>query len=96
MCFSNLPIEFDDEGNPYLADDADGVDRMPASKADSASTCGCSDATDDVAIEDADPEAIYEAILETMPGDVRERLTDPSDRAGHVAEYERPKPNRTD
>ena len=26
MCFSNLPIEFDDEGNPYLAEEADGVE----------------------------------------------------------------------
>jgi hypothetical protein len=96
MCFSNLPIEFDDEGNPYLAEEADEVDRTPASEAESASSCGCTDGTDDVALDDADPEALYEEIVETMPSDIHERLTDSSERPVRAAEPERPNSGRTD
>ena len=96
MCFSNLPIEFDDEGNPYLAEEAEDVDRPPASEAEFESTCGCAEVTDDVALDDADPEFLYESILETMPSDVRERLTDSNEQPGRVAEHERPEPGQTD
>ena len=76
MCFSNLPIEFDEEGNPYLTDEAEDVDRPSASEVESESGRGCSSTTDDVALADADPEAMYEAILETVPRNAREQLTD--------------------
>jgi hypothetical protein len=71
MCFSNLPVEFDDEGNPYLAEEADEVDATPGA---TAAGCGCSDGAGEVGLDEADPEATYEAILESMPGDVRERV----------------------
>ncbi|WP_049989602.1 hypothetical protein [Natrinema salifodinae] len=95
MCFSNLPIEFDDDGNPYLADEADDVDRPSDADEDHPSACGYADVTDDVALDESDPEAIYEEILETMPSDVREQLTDSDERPGRVGERERPKPGHT-
>lgn len=63
MCFSNLPIEFDEQGNPTLADDADSVDEFAA--------CGCDET---VALETDDPEAAVEAVLSTVPESVREAV----------------------
>lgn len=63
MCFSNLPIEFDDAGNPYLADEAEDVEHV--------ADCGCET---DVAIDEEDPEAVFEAVASTVPEDVREEL----------------------
>ena len=98
MCFSNLPIEFDDEGNPYLAEEADDVDRPSGTGAASASAsnCGCANESDDVPLDEADPEAVYEEILETMPRDVRDQLPDSSDRSARAAERGRPEHGRTD
>jgi hypothetical protein len=60
-----LRIEFDDDGNPYLADEADAVDR-PA--------CGCGE--DVPALDEDDPEAAFEAIVESVPEEVRTYLED--------------------
>ena len=68
MCFSNLPIEFDDEGNPYLAEEAEKVDQPRDTE------YGC-----EVTLDKTDPEAMYTAILESMPSDVREQVDDPGD-----------------
>lgn len=62
MCFSNLPIEFDDEGNPYLAEEADDVEQ--------ATDCGC-DADSDTGIDESDPEDVFQAVLSTVPESVR-------------------------
>jgi hypothetical protein len=76
MCFSNLPVEFDEDGDPYLADEADDVtspgenDRIGAVDDE----CGC-DQNADAAI-DAAPEAAYDAILAAMPETARADLTD--------------------
>ncbi|WP_306052132.1 hypothetical protein [Natronococcus wangiae] len=87
MCFSNLPIEFDDEGNPHLASEADGVER-PGAETESVA-CDCDDATADVPLEDADPEAMYEAILAEMPREARERLTSRAGRSRRPASSDR-------
>jgi O-acetyl-ADP-ribose deacetylase (regulator of RNase III) len=63
MCFSNLPIEFDEEGNPYLAEEADDIEHV--------TDCGCG--TDD-GIDEADPEAVFEAVLSSVPEPVREEV----------------------
>ena len=63
MCFSNLPIEFDEAGNPYLADEAEDVEHV--------ADCGCGT---DVAIDEEDPEAVFEAVASTVPEEVREEL----------------------
>jgi len=78
MCFSNLPLEFDEDGNPYLAEEADEVDRPGEGGGHAhdhgdgpAGDCGCG------AIEaelDADPEGAYEAIVESLPDSARERV----------------------
>lgn len=70
MCFSNLPIEFDDEGNPYLTEEAENVDKP----LDRESSC-------EVTLDETDPESMYAAILESMPNDVREQIDD-SDNSG--------------
>jgi len=67
MCMSNLPIEFDENGDPHLAEAADEVDRP-----------GC-DCGDDVALDDLDPEDAFADIAESMPGDVLEHLEAGSD-----------------
>ena len=95
MCFSNLPIEFDDDGNPYLADEADDVERPAPSDAAPESNCGCSSTTDDVALDEADPEAMYEAILQTVPRDVRERLAEASGGPDRTTRSERSERGRT-
>ena len=100
MCFSNLPIEFDDEGNPYLADEADDVDRPSSAGAESecasASDCGCADESGDVPLNEADPEAVYEELLETMPSDVREQLVDSSGPTTPDASDDRRERGQTD
>lgn len=63
MCFSNLPIEFDESGDPYLAEEAEDVEHV--------ADCGCGT---DVAIDEDDPEAVFEAVASTVPEDVREEL----------------------
>jgi hypothetical protein len=63
MCFSNLPIEFDEEGNPYLAEEADDVEHV--------ADCGCGA---DVAIDETDPETVYEDIVSSIPESVREEI----------------------
>lgn len=66
MCFSNLPVEFDDQGNPYLADEADDVRHTDRPAADDAPL-------------DADPEGAYAAILEDIRGPVRREVAGTSD-----------------
>ncbi|MFC4439109.1 MULTISPECIES: hypothetical protein [Natrialbaceae] len=87
MCFSNLPIEFDDEGDPYLASEAETVER-PTTETESAA-CDCDDATADIPLEDADPEEMYESILAGMPREARERLTAHRGRRVRAAERDR-------
>lgn len=62
MCFSNLPVEFDDHGNPYLADDAEPVE-YPESDRDDDQDLG------------HDPEGAYVAILADLPAGARERIS---------------------
>ncbi len=64
MCMSNLPIEFDEHGDPYLAEEADDVDQP---------TCGCDD---EVALEELDPESAFADIADSVPDDVLEHLED--------------------
>jgi hypothetical protein len=78
MCFSNLPIGFDDEGNPFLAEDVDAIDRPPGSRRDRTGSASS------VAPDEANPEAVYVAILETMPNDVRERLDGEAELYGEI------------
>lgn len=70
MCFSNLPVEFDESGDPYLAAEAEDVEHV----------ADCGRGTD-VAIDEDDPEAVFEAVASTVPESVREeqgwRLDDP-------------------
>jgi hypothetical protein len=69
MCFSNLPIEFDENGEPYLAEEADEVDRL--------------DCAEGVALEELDPEAAFDDIVASVSDDIVEHLgetTDPPER----------------
>lgn len=68
MCFSNLPIEFDDEGNPHLADEAEAVDE-PGNRDDP-------DDGDEALALDADPEGAYAEIVADIPEYVREQLVE--------------------
>lgn len=74
MCFSNLPLEFDEDGNPYLAEEADDVAR-PGERGgaghDHGADCGCDTAEADL---DTDPEGAYEAIVESLPEGAREHV----------------------
>ena len=63
MCFTNLPVEFDENGDPYLAEEADDVEH--------GTDCGCGA---DVAIDEDDPEAAFEAVLSSVPESVHEDL----------------------
>ena len=69
MCMSNLPIEFDENGDPHLAEEADEVD-PPA--------CGCGD---DVVLDDLDATEAFDDIAATVPDDVLEHLEDAPDAA---------------
>jgi hypothetical protein len=94
MCFSNLPVAFDDEGNPYLAEEAEDVDPPgnidargdvdTSADADGSTSggdraCGCSAEPGEVALDEGDPEATYEAIVASMPGDVGEEVAETED-----------------
>ena len=68
MCFSNLPIEFDENGTPYLKEEAEDVHRPG---------CGCED---DIALEELDPEEAFDDIVEAVPEDVQEHLEGTDDR----------------
>lgn len=79
MCFSNLPVEFDEDGNPYLAEEAESVDQPPGHVDD----CGCDlgESVTDVDLS-ADPEDAYETILSGLRDDARKHLGD-DQRAPH-------------
>lgn len=66
MCFSNLPVEFDQEGNPYLADEAEDVDR-PDGRTSEADRAGPAEI-------EADPERAYEAIVNSLPDGAQAHL----------------------
>jgi hypothetical protein len=72
MCFSNLPVEFDDDGNPRLVD-ADGDDGNQTHDHDPPVAERAT--TDD----GLDPETRYEAILDGLPDRTRDRLEDSVD-----------------
>lgn len=76
MCFSNLPISFDEEGNPYLAEEADDVTR-PSANGDGAEGDVRSDADNGegrpAGIAE-DPRGAYEEILRSVPAPAREHL----------------------
>lgn len=72
MCFSNLPVEFDEEGDPYLADEADEVER-PGDVDHDHPACDCDVETGDVRLS-ADPEAAFEAIVGSLPEGARTHL----------------------
>lgn len=66
MCFSNLPVEFDEHGNPGLAASADEDEDDHAHVSDAVER-----ATDG---DDLDPETRYREILDDLPDRARERL----------------------
>lgn len=74
MCFSNLPIEFDEHGDPYLAEEAETVDR-PSEEAH-----GHGDAIDSRENEaegsDPDPEAMYATIMNSLPQNACQRIAE--------------------
>jgi division protein CdvB (Snf7/Vps24/ESCRT-III family) len=79
MCFSNLPVEFNEDGDPYLADEADDVthpdeDDQVGAIADE---CGCAPEAD--ATIDTAPEEAYDAILAAVPETARSDLTETSE-----------------
>lgn len=65
MCFSNLPIEFDEDGNPRLAQADDESEGGHEHGRDGPSSSG-----DD----GLDPEARYQAILDDLPERARNDL----------------------
>jgi hypothetical protein len=71
MCFSNLPIEFDEQGNPALAEVADTVEDPGTHDHDEHAVD-----TDEVPTLDADPEAAYAEIMESVPESVHEEISD--------------------
>lgn len=73
MCFSNLPVEFDEHGNPYLADEADDVDRPRAM-------------SDDEPSLDEDPRGAYAEIVNDLPEGLRASLAAESDGEADSAE----------
>lgn len=77
MCFSNLPVEFDAEGNPRLAgsdDEETGHDHDHDHGRDATTW------TDD---DGLDPEARYREILDALPDRARDRIDDgPDERRG--------------
>ena len=74
MCFSNLPIEFDEAGDPYLAEEADAVEH--------ADDCDCGH---DVGIDEDDPGAVVDDVLSSVPEAVREEIERDGDRRKSVA-----------
>lgn len=73
MCMSNLPIEFDEQGDPYLAEEAEDVDQP---------TCGCGE---EVALAELNPEDAFADIADTVPDDVLEHLEGGPEEAEPVA-----------
>jgi hypothetical protein len=66
MCFSNLPVEFDDDGNPRLVDTSE-------EHAHDDDTVVERRATSD---DGLDPEARYREILDDLPDRVRDQFDD--------------------
>lgn len=75
MCFSNLPVEFDENGDPYLADDADAITHPGDEDSVGDGTDGCACVADaDLSLDEA-PEEAYDAILASVPETARSHLT---------------------
>lgn len=73
MCFSNLPIAFDEHGDPYLTDEAEDVGD-PGTHTTTATDCGCG--TDDAPLDATDPEDAFADILDSVSDASRMHLTD--------------------
>ncbi len=72
MCFSNLPIEFDDDGDPHL---------VAPDKEDEATHQHESDVATRATNDDGlDPETRYREILDTLPDRARDRLDSSSNQ----------------
>lgn len=83
MCFTNLPIELDEDGDPYLADEADRIE-TPGEPTDpdedpDLETYGCLGDDPGVPISELDDEEPYAAVMETLPEDAQEEMA----RNGH-------------
>ncbi|PSP88911.1 hypothetical protein BRC90_06265 [Halobacteriales archaeon QS_4_69_34] len=75
MCFDSLPIEFDESGEPSLADDAENV-TQPGTDDQVGVGEGRGCAPDAEAAIDAAPEAAYDAILSAVPETARSQVID--------------------
>ena len=77
MCFSNLPIEFDEQGNPYLAEEADTVNQPGGGTHDHNHDHNHDDHhRNETEGGDPDPEAMYATIMDSLPEDARQRIAE--------------------
>lgn len=73
MCFSNLPVEFDEDGTPRLAEPDDESAHDHDTDSDTV-------AVDD---EELDPERCYQEILADLPERTRNRIETESQQQAH-------------
>lgn len=79
MCFTNLPIEVDEDGDPYIADEIDRPAESTDPDADATGedgnpdleTYGCLDDDPDVPIAQLEDEERFDEVMETLPDDAR-------------------------
>lgn len=92
VCFTNLPVEFDEEGNPYLDEqEAETVERPDAEADvdyDDMDKVGCVEGDPGKPLADTDPEEAYGSILAELPEDARERVAE-SDESADAGSYQR-------
>lgn len=87
MCFSNLPIEFDEDGDPHLAEAAEAVSEPGEcdheGSAPEGTDCGCTgvDTTESDAdvIHEADSDEAFAEILDEVSEATRTHLADGTD-----------------
>jgi hypothetical protein len=90
MCFDSLPIEFDESGEPSLADDAENVTQPGTDDqvgvVEGRECAPDAEAAIDAAPIDAAPEAAYDAILSAVPETARAQLIDAAAETGVEAD----------
>jgi len=93
MCFTNLPIEFDEEGNPYLNEqEAEAVERPevdPDADYEDMDEVGCVEGDPGEPLADVDSEAAYGSIPDELPEAVSELVGETDERAD-AGSYQRP------
>lgn len=91
MCFTNLPIEFDEEGNPYLnKEEMENVEQPDCDHDhgfEDLDKVGTVEGDPGPALADLDSDEVYDVVVDTLPESAREQIAE-TDKNADTTTYE--------